>query len=530
MPAPQPIAGFCHHGLRCAQVVAFQLRRGKTLAYNLARSSKHNALHREEPTMTLTRRRPPLSRALGLKPLAMALALGLAAGAAQAQSLRELYEAARAYDATYLGARATAEAAQYRSDQAGALRLPTVGLQATSTYIDADQANKTTAPQEVPAGSGNFVNVTVPTSTKSRTTTNQAVLSAQQTLFNKANSATIDQADRGVSIAMAQLRAAEQDLIVRVAQAYFDVLNAMDTLSTVQASKKAISEQLASAKRNFEVGTATITDTREAQARYDLALAQELAADNDLRVKRLALDQLVGRQGAAPKPLAVPVALPPLAPANIDDWITSADARNPLIQQAQLNLEVTRLETEKARAGHLPTLTLGANYAKTYPSGTSETTSGGAFVSSTRPGNTTSAGVALTLNVPIFAGFAVQNRVKETLSLEEKARNDLDVARRGVTQGTRQAYFGVQTGRAQVKALEAAESSSKLALEATQLGYKVGVRVNLDVLNAQTQLYTTQRDLAKARYDVIVGDLKLRQASGQLQPEDLEAADALLAR
>jgi len=319
---------------------------------------------------------------------------------------------------------------------------------------------------------------------------------------------------------------------VRLAQGYFDVLSAADTLGTVQASKKAISEQLASAKRNFEVGTATITDTREAQARYDLALAQELAAENDLRVKRLALDQLVGRQGAAPKSLAIPVALPPLAPANIDDWVTSADARNPLIQQAQFNLEVAQLETQKARAGHLPTLTLGANYAKTYPSGSADvtTTGAGAGTFNSRNLNSTSAGVALTLNVPIFAGFAVQNRVKETLSLEEKARNDLDVARRGVTQGTRQAYFGVQTGRAQVKALEAAESSSKLALEATQLGYKVGVRVNLDVLNAQTQLYTTQRDLAKARYDVIVGDLRLRQATGQLQPEDLEAADALLAR
>ena len=528
MPAPQPIAGFCHHGLRCAQVVAFLLRRGKTLAYNLARSSKHNALHREEPTMTLTRRRTPLSRALGLKPLAMALALGLAAGAAQAQSLRELYEAARAYDATYLGARATAEAAQYRSDQAGALRLPTVGLQATSTYIDAKTGTRSVIP---PSAAASAISST--TTTEARTTTNQVVLSAQQTLYNRANSATIDQADRGVSIAMAQLRAAEQDLVVRVAQAYFDVLNAMDTLSTVQSSKKAISEQLASAKRNFEVGTATITDTREAQARYDLVLAQELAADNDLRVKRLALDQLVGRQGATPKPLAVPVALPPLAPANVDDWISSADARNPLIQQAQLNLEVAQLETQKARAGHLPTLTLGANYAKTYPNGSADVTTvdpTGTQLINSRNLNSRSAGVALTLNVPIFAGFAVQNRVKETLSLEDKARNDLDVARRGVTQGTRQAYFGVQTGRAQVKALEAAESSSKLALEATQLGYKVGVRVNLDVLNAQTQLYTTQRDLAKARYDVIVGDLKLRQATGQLQPEDLEAADALLAR
>ncbi len=478
--------------------------------------------------MTLTRRLTTLPRA-GLTPLALALALGFAAGAAQAQSLKDLYEAARGYDATYLGARAQAESAQYRADQANALNLPTVGLQASSTTVRADSSAESTSlntPVTVPPGP---TYTTSSTSTETRTTSNQVAISAQQTLFNRANSATIDQARRGVDIAQAQLRLAEQDLIVRVAQAYFDVLAATDTLATVQANKKATAEQLASAKRNFEVGTATITDTREAQAKYDLVLAQELAADNDLRVKTLALEQLVGKPGAMPRPLAVPVALPPLAPANVDDWVGGAEARSPSIQQAQLNLDVAKLETEKARAGHLPTVTLGASYGRTYPNGSSDTSSGGLLVNSTRNGNSNSGSLALTVNVPLFAGFSVQNRIKETLSLEEKARNDLDFARRSVTQGTRTAFFGVQSGLAQVKALEAAESSSKLALEATQLGYKVGVRVNLDVLNAQTQLFQTQRDLAKARYDVIVGGLKLRQAAGQLQPEDVQAANALLA-
>lgn len=479
--------------------------------------------------MTLTRRLT-LPRAAGLTPLALALALGFAASAAQAQSLKELYDAARGYDATYLSARSLADSAQYRADQAGALRLPTVGLQATSNYVDTKTSASSVTTVPTPLGPQESRSQS---DTESKVATNQVVLSAQQTLFNKANSATIEQAERGVAVAQSQLRNAEQDLIVRVAQAYFDVLGAMDTLTTVQASKKAISEQLASAKRNFEVGTATITDTREAQARFDLSLAQELAADNDLRIKRLALDQLVGRANATPRSLALPVALPPVAPANVDDWVSGAETRSPAIQQAQLALEVARLETEKARAGHLPTLTLGANYAKTYPNGSADTnsastTQGPAFINS-RNGNTSTASIGLTLNVPLFAGFSIQNRIKETLSLEEKARNDLDGARRAVTQGTRTAFYGVQSGQAQVKALEAAESSSKLALEATQLGYKVGVRVNLDVLNAQTQLFTTQRDLAKARYDVIVNGLKLRQVSGQLQPEDLQATDALLA-
>ena len=134
------------------------------------------------------------------------------------------------------------------------------------------------------------------------------------------------------------------------------------------------------------------------------------------------------------------------------------------------------------------------------------------------------------LNYPLFTGYAVQNRIKETLSLEERSRNDLDAARRGVAQSTRVAFFGYQSGQAQVKALEAAESSSKLALEATQLGYRVGVRVNLDVLNAQTQLFTTQRDLSRARYDVLLSGLRLRQASGTLQPSDINAVNALMSK
>ena len=146
------------------------------------------------------------------------------------------------------------------------------------------------------------------------------------------------------------------------------------------------------------------------------------------------------------------------------------------------------------------------------------------------PGNTKNASIGVQLNWPLYTGGSVQNRIKETLSLEEQSVNNLEAARRGVAQGTRTAFFGVQSGMAQVKALEAAEVSSKLALDATKLGYEVGVRVNLDVLNAQTKLYTTQRDLAKARYDVLVGGLKLRQAAGTLTAEDVASVNLLLAK
>ena len=442
--------------------------------------------------------RPPIRP----RPLVLACLLAFAAALpAQAESLAEVFDIARGYDATYLGARALADSVQYRTEQARAAMRPSIGLTADYKRVESDSITKT--------------NATGPSAT----------LSGRQPLFNRTNSVTIDQAERQLEIAQADLEVAEQELIVRVAQAYFDVLAAQDTLGSAGAGKSAISEQLASAKRNFEVGTATITDTREAQARFDLSTAQEIAAENDLRIKRLALDQLVGRTNVEPRPLAAPVALPPPVPANVEAWVSQTDT-SPSVRKARLGYDIAQLETEKARAGHLPTLDFEAAYGR----GRTNTDVTQGPVTSTYDGGTRQSSIGVTLKVPLFAGFAVQNRVKETLALEEQSRNTLDAAQRSVAQATRQAFFGVQSGQAQVKALEAAESSSQLALEATQLGYKVGVRVNLDVLNAQTQLYSTRRDLAKARYDVIVNSLRLRQAAGQLKPDDVTAANQLLAR
>ena len=428
---------------------------------------------------------------------AAALTLGLLP-TARAQSLLELYDAAHGFDATYLAARALADSAQSRVEQVEALNRPSAAATASIGNSRTD----------------------LPVLGSSNGASRQAGVNGRYPLLNRANSATIAQARKSLETAQADLDSAEQDLILRVAQAYFDVLAAQDTLGTTRASKAAITEQLASAKRNFEVGTATITDTREAQARFDLATAQEIAADNDLRTKRIALDQLVGRAGVAPRPLRTPVVLPDTAPANPDEWVTAADAQHPSVLRARVGLEVAQLETTKARAAQLPTIDAVASIGGSY--------SRGAAVA--LPGTTSSASLGVQLNWPLYTGGAVQNRIKETLVLEDKSRYDLEAARRGVAQGTRVAYFGVQSGVAQVKALEAAEASSKLALEATQLGYKVGVRVNLDVLNAQTQLFQTRRDLDKARYDVLVGGLRLRQAAGRVTPDDVAATDRLLAK
>jgi outer membrane protein len=437
---------------------------------------------------------PPLSYRLA--GLAAAVLTSLCAPAA-AENLKEVHEAAKAYDATYLAARAAADASRHKAAQADALTRPTVSLQAGATHSGTD----------------------TPLFGSRSTTSGTLGVVAVQPLFNRPNGFTIDKARKALDIAQADLANAEQELAVRVAQAYFDVLAAQDTLATARASKTAISEQLASAKRNFEVGTATITDTREAQARFDLATAQEIAADNDVRTRRLALDQLAGRQNLQPNGLALPATLPvPTDP--VDTWVGRTED-SPSVRKARLAYDIAKLETQRTDAVRLPTVDLQGQLGGANNRGTGASSSGGA-------GTTLNHSLGVTLKVPLYTGHAVENQVREAVSLEEKSRNELEAARRAVAQATRQVYFGVQSGSAQVRALEAAEASSKLALDATKLGYKVGVRVNLDVLNAQTQLFSTQRDLAKARYDVLVNGLKLRQAAGVLAPSDIDAVNALL--
>jgi outer membrane protein len=183
-------------------------------------------------------------------------------------------------------------------------------------------------------------------------------------------------------------------------------------------------------------------------------------------------------------------------------------------------LDIAKLETTKAEAGHKPTLDLVAGYTPT------RYKNGKGINSSQIDANTNS--VTLAFTMPLFAGFATQNRIKETMALEDKARADLDFAERNVAQATRTAFFGLQSGIGQVNALQAAEASSQSALDANKLGYQVGVRINIDVLNSQSQLFQTKRDLAKARYDVLLGQLKLRQAAGTLTEADLAAVNALL--
>ena len=455
----------------------------------------------------LSSAKPPLAQPwFSSVSAALASALLVVATPVSAQSLVDLYQSARAFDANFQSAKLQYDANLAKADQAKAGILPTAGLSAGATRNNLENTN--------PA-----------LTALNRTFSSQtAAVTASQPLYRPGNLAAYQQGLKQVDLAKAQLDTAAQDLIVRTSQAYFDVLAAMDTLAFVRAQKTAVAEQLASAKRNFEVGTSTITDTREAQARFDLVIAQEIAGENDLRVKKLALDTLVGKADAQPKGLVVPALLPPLVPADVNAWVEQSVLVHPSIRLAQSNYDIADLEVKKAEAGHKPTLDLNASYNITRsPSGT-------AVGASTLSNRSNVGTIGLAFNLPLFAGFATQNRVVETIALKDKAQVDLEGARRSVALATRTAYFGVQSGQGQVKALEAAELSSQSALDANKLGYQVGVRINIDVLNSQSQLFQTKRDLAQARYNVLLSGLKLRQANGTLTPDDLLIINSLLAK
>jgi len=430
-----------------------------------------------------------------------ALAAALAAGTADAADLLQVYRDALAYDAQYAAARAQLDAGREKLPQGRAGLLPNIGFNANTQW--------------------NEVDIKQPFNDSRNYNSNGYSVSLTQPLFRWQNWIQYNQAKLQVAQAATQFSTARQDLILRVAQAYFDVLLAQDSLSVVEAQKKAISEQLEQAKRNFEVGTSTIVDSHEAQARYDLVVSQEIAAQNDLEVKRQALRQIIGKAPEALKVLKEKVDIRAPQPNDLQQWADAAEKDSYQVQLQQAALEIAVREVERNRAGHYPTLDLVASHG--------HAKQGSTTVSAASVGSeANSSAIGLQLAVPIYQGGAVSSRTREAAALREKAAQDLENTRRTAAQSARQAYLGVTSGIAQVSALEQALVSSQSALESNQLGYEVGVRINIDVLNAQQQLYSTRRDLFKARYDTLLAQLRLKAAAGTLGDEDVEAINALL--
>jgi len=433
-----------------------------------------------------------------------AWALAAVAVPAAAEDLLQVFRDAQRYDAVYSSARYTLEAGRERIPQARALLLPSVNLTANVAAQRLEQ--ESTNPLVTPS----FVR---------SPTLSGYTFTLSQPVFRPQNLVQRDQADYQVRQAEATYGQAAQDLAVRSGQAYFDVLAARDTLALVGAQKAAISEQLAQAKRNFEVGTATITDTHEAQARYDLIIAQEIAAQNDLENKRRALQLITGKEYESLKALRADIRLAPPSPNDMQAWVDIAEKQAYPVLAQEAVAEVASLEIKRQSSGHWPTLDLVGTYGTTRDTGSLQSGVGR---------DITTSQLALQLAIPLYQGGGISSREREAAANYLRAREDLQNARRTAALTTRQTYLAVINGIAQVGALEQALTSSQSALDSNRLGYEVGVRINIDVLNAQQQLFSTRRDLALARYNAILNQLRLKAAAGTLRDEDLEEVNRAL--
>lgn len=417
------------------------------------------------------------------------------AQAAAGDDLLTLYREALEADAQFTSATAQFGAVQERVPQSRAALLPSVSATANATQNN-NEGN--TYNHQNYASHAYFLNLTQP-------------------LFRWDTKITYDQSKLLVSQAQAELELARQDLILRLSQAYFDVLYADDSLATIQAERAAIGEQLAAANRRFELGTATVTDVRDAQARFDLVTAQEITARNDQLARREALRQITNRYPETLAPLASGVTLPDPEPADADEWEQAAVTDSLTVIAGQAALEIARLETRKARAGHYPTVDLVAAAGNTDSDSIN-----------TVGTDTDERRIGVQVEMPIYSGGGVRARQRETSKLFEKAQADLDNARRSSALTARQAFLNTTAGLSQVKALEQALSSADTALQANVRGLELGVRANIDVLNAQQQLSATERDLTKSRYDTLISMLRLKAAAGRLAEADVQALNALL--
>ena len=427
------------------------------------------------------------------KPLILALSVAFSP-VALGGNLSDAYRAAVAHDAIYAAAQSAYLAAQERIPQARAGLLPNIGLNANTRYNDVEGS----------LFSDEF-------------NSNSWGVTANQPIYRAQNLVSYGQAKVSVQQAEYQLKASEQDLILRTARAYIDVLAAQDNLTFTLAQKDAFAEQLASAKRNFEVGTTTVVDTHEAQARYDLANSQEITARNVLEIKRRALRNLTGKEVntlATLTPQPMPFAP---EPANVDEWVSRSQQDNLEVRIRQQAKEIADREIDRTRAGHHPTLDLTAGYtdASNQNFGTVQI-------------DTKTTYVGLEFALPIYQGGLVSSQVREAVANQERVRQELEDALRNAALQTRDAYFNVLSTQSQVKALEAALASSMKSLESTQVGLEVGVRTNIDVLNAQQQVTSAQKELALARYLSLIALLNLKASAGTLTAADLEQIDGML--
>lgn len=424
---------------------------------------------------------------------------------ARGADLLDIYRLALRNDPMFEVARYTLKAAQEKYPQAVAGLLPTVSASGTNNVTRAQNvfSNAPGMARDVHAWNWS--------------------LQLTQPLIRMQNVYAYDEAKVALEQAQAQYNLAEQDMILRVTQAYFGVLASREGIKVAEAELSAALEQLELARRGFEKGAAAITDVHESQSRADLARSHLVEAQNELDARSAELGKIVDEVPEQLAALGQTVPIPPPQPNDQQAWIKQARDNNPAVRAARSGLLVAEAIVGKTRAEHTPTLDLVASYGENYSSG-----------STTMPTNFASRGqsrqIGVQFTIPLFAGGGTSSHVAEVMANKYRAGAELEVAQRQATTDARVAFAGVVNGLSQITALESAVVSSQSAISGNQAGYKLGIYKNIDVLNAEQQFYTSKRDLVKARYDTLFQALKLKATAGILNGEDMISINALLVR
>ena len=422
---------------------------------------------------------------------------------ATATDLLEIYREAQSRDPTFEAARYAYAAAQEKIPQARAGFLPVLNLNGNENNNNALTrfSNAPKVYREV--------------------NTWALTLQLTQPLFRAQNFYAYSEAEFLAEQAHAQLSLAGQELILRATRAYFDILIVQESVEVADKQLNAAEEQLALARRGFEAGTNAVTDVHEAKSRADLARSQRIAALNELDAKHAELEKIIGRESSVLAGLKPAVIVPRPQPENVRAWVEQARENNPAALAPKAALGAAEAAVRKSRAEYAPTLDLVASHGRNYSSGNVNTPSD--FTTDTH-----SSQLGIQFTVPLFAGGGTHSRVTESIANVGKASAELEVARRQAGADARQAYSAIVNGLAQIEALESAVESSSSSVKGNQVGYKLGIHMNIDVLNAEQQLYTAQRDLVKARYDALFQGLKLKAAVGGLTEEDIYDVNQLL--
>jgi len=442
-----------------------------------------------------------------------------------AENLVEIYTKAQRNDPAIREAEANMLAKMERKPQALANLLPQVDLNAGWSYRDSDG-------RQAFGRAGGAGGSTPRLDFETDSDTRDWAVDLRQTLFDTDVWFRLKKSDKEVAQARADYEVAQQDLVVRVAEAYFDVLAAQDTLASERATKDAIARQLEQAERRFEVGLIAITDVKESQAAYDDAIALEIAARRSLASAKEALREVTGEY---PETLAMPgeeFPLIPPAPQIEQDWVDIALQKNASLEAAKLGTEISRDNVKIARSGHAPTVNLTASYGKRRLDGDSTTFDVPQASPPNPPGtiidvpsenysSTTDRSVGVQFSLPIFSGGGTSSAVQEQVYLHRASRENYEKTARNTEREARDAYLGVIAEIARVRALARSVESNQTALEATEAGYDVGTRTTVDVLNSRESLFRAQTQYARSKYDYLINVLKLKQAAGTLSASDV---------